>query len=574
MTSNMKRIFFALSLLLISVALPAQPEPGTLEYEYEELFSNYFRQGKMVEANIVFRNLLQEAEKAGNKELQLSINSTLGGIASRRRLPDSAIFFHSKAMDLAIELGDKEMETNITSNIAALYSNLGRKDEAFSFNAHSIAIARECEDKSYLILALEAKGVLEIIDERLDDALVSTKESVDWALKYPEDDPDEKARLVVRSTTALLGVLLRLDGKEAEIRDGIQLANQYLSRLPAQSIEYLGYREVLAQLDVKIGNYPEAAEIFEERLASKENRAGADHYYRKWLARAYAGMHRWEDAYKMMERGYFELDSLSRQDIQTQLSEFSVKYETQQKELEIAQLKKEEAERKALVAGLLAGLVLLASGLVVLLLLRKRQKAQAELSRAKEYIDGLESERSRLAKELHDGIANDLLGLEMTLRSKGPESQETAESIAELRESVRSISHNLIPPQLEYTDLNELLEETLDRIQSDAVEIHYEADSPEGWDDLPTETALGLYRATQELVGNALRHSGADTIRVYLTRSSNQLRLSVSDNGTPGTTSGKGGIGSRTLDERMRLLGARLEYIKDGGTRAVITMDL
>ena len=571
----MRRFLLTLSLLLLHVPLPAQPEPGTLEYEYEELFSNYVRQGKMEEASIVFRHLLKEAEKAGNKELQLSINSTLGVIASRRRLPDSAIFFHTQAMDLAIDLGDKEMETNITSNIAALYSNLGRKDEAFSFNAHSIAIARECEDKSYLIQALEAKGVLEIIAEQLDDALVSTKESVDWALKYPEDDPDEKARLVVRSTTALLGVLLRLDGKEAEIRDGIQLVNQYLGRLPVYSIEYLGYRDLLGQLDVTIGNYPEAAEIFEERLASKENRAGADHYYQKWLARAYAGMHRWEDAYKMMERGYFELDSLSRQDIQTQLSEFSVKYETQQKELEIAQLKKEEAERKALVAGLLAGLVLLASGLVVLLLLRKRQKAQAELSRAKEYIDGLESERSRLAKELHDGIANDLLGLEMTLRCKGPESQETAEDIAGLRENVRRISHNLIPPQLEYTDLNELLEETLQRFRLDSVRIIYDADPPEGWDDLPTETALGLYRATQELVGNALRHSGADTIRVNLARNGGQLKLSVSDNGTPAESApGKGGIGSRTLEERMRLLGARLEYFKDGGTCALITMDL
>ena len=571
----MRRFLLTLSLLLLHVPLPAQPEPGTLEYEYEELFSNYVRQGKMDEANILFRRLLKEAEKAGNKELQLSINSTLGVVCGRRSLPDSSIYFHSKALDLALELGDKSMEASITANIAALYSNLGRRDEAFSFIEHSLASARECEDPEYLIQALEAKGVMEIIDERLDDAATTLDECMDRALDFPDDDPDMKARLVVRSATALMGVLLRSDGKEAELRDCIQLAESYLGRIPEGSLEFQGYREVLAQVDVVIGNYQEAVDIFQKRLASKENRSATNHQYRKWLARAYAGLHRWEDAYKMMERGYFELDSLSRQDIQTQLSEFSVKYEMQQKELEIAQLKKEEAERKALVAGLLAGLVLLASGLVVLLLLRKRQKAQAELSRAKEYIDGLESERSRLAKELHDGIANDLLGLEMSLRCKEDESQEIADDIAGLRENVRRISHNLIPPLLEYTDLNELLEETLQRFRLDSVQIIYEADPPEGWHDLPTETALGLYRATQELVGNALRHSGADTIRVNLARNGGQLKLSVSDNGTPAeSAAGKGGIGSRTLEERMRLLGAQLEYFKDGGTCAVITLDL
>ena len=571
----MRRFLLILSLLLLHVPLPAQPEPGTLEYEYEEIISNCFRQGKMDEANIRFRRLLKEAERVGDREQQMYIASALGGTSSRRRLPDSAIFFYSKALDFAVELEDKSMEANITSNIAVLYANQGRQEEAFSFIEHSITSARESEDPDDLIFALETKGVLEMTAERLDEALITTKECLDRALDYPDDDPDAKARFVVRSATAQLGVLIRVDGKESETRDCIRLANQYLSRIPAGSIEYQGYRETLGQVDVTIGNYPEAAEIFEERLALKENRAGADHYYRKWLARAYAGLHRWEDAYKMMERGYFELDSLSLQDIQTQLSEFSVKYEMQQKELEIAQLKKEEAERKALVAGLLAGLVLLASGLVVLLLLRKRQKAQAELSRAKEYIDGLESERSRLAKELHDGIANDLLGLEMTLRCKGPELQETAEDIAGLRENVRRISHNLIPPQLEYTDLNELLEETLQRFRLDSVRIIYDADPPKGWDDLPTETALGLYRATQELVGNALRHSGADTIRVNLARNGSQLKLSVSDNGTPAESApGKGGIGSRTLEERMRLLGAQLEYFKDGGTCAVITMGL
>lgn len=570
----MKHIVLSLFLLLSGITLLAQPDLEALEGRYEEIVGNSFRQGKMEEAAVQFGRLMKDAERAGHKELQMYIASTMGVVCSRRGLPDSALVYYSQALDIAIETGDKSNESNITLNIATLYGNQKRVDEALPFVERSVESARESEYPEDLILALETKGALEIVANRLTDAVITLEECMDKARTFPEDDPDMKARLVIRSATALLGCLTRMEGKDADIRRCLSQSSPYLSRIPSESVEYYGYREALGQVDIKMGNYQEAAEIFEERLASKTNRSAPDHHYRRWISRAYAGMRRWEDAYKMMERGYLELDSLSKEDVQAQLSEFSVKYETQQKELEIAQLKKKEAERNALIVGLFAGLVLLASGLGILLLLRKRQKEQAELSRAKEYIDGLESERSRLAKELHDGIANDLLGLEMTLRSQGPESQETADSIAELRESVRSISHNLIPPQLEYADLNELLEETLDRIQLDGVEIHYEANPPEGWDDLPSETALGLYRATQELVGNALRHSGADTIRVNLTRNGNLLNLCISDNGTPGTTSGKGGIGSRTLDERMRLLGARLEYVRDGGTQALITMAL
>lgn len=572
----MKRIVLSLSLLLSGITLLAQPDLEALESKYEEIVGNSFRQGKMEEAAEQFGRLMKEAERAGHKELQMYIASTMGVVCSRRGLPDSALVYYSQALDIAIETGDKSNESNITLNIATLYGNQKRVDEALPFVERSVASARESEYPEDLILALETKGALEIVADRLTDAVLTLEESMDKASTFPEDDPDMKARLVIRSATALLGCLTRMEGKDADIRRCLSQASPYLGRIPDGSVEYSGYREALAQVDIKMGNYQEAADIFEERLASKTNRSAPDHHYRRWLGRAYAGMHRWEDAYRMMERGYIELDSLSKEDIQAQLSEFSVKYETQQKELEIAQLKKEEAERKALIAGLLAGLALLASGFVVLLLLRKRQKAQAELSRAKEYIDGLESERSRLAKELHDGIANDLLGLEMNLRSKGTESQDTAESIAELRESVRSVSHNLIPPQLEYADLNELLDETLQRFRVDSVRIIYEADPSEGWDELPAETALGLYRAAQELVGNALRHSGADIIRVSLGRKERQLRLCVSDNGTPvEATPGKGGIGSRTLEDRMRLLGAHLEYFRDDdGTRAVITMDL
>lgn len=570
----MKRLVLCLSAIFACAMLAAQPEPGSLEEKYEEIFSTTLVKGDFQGALDQYLELYREARKGDNDELKIGILSNVAVSLNRLGQTDSALVYYAKALDLARETDNKSHESNLCVNLAVLYSNLRRLDEAFSYVEQGVLAARESEYPEDLIFALESKGALESLDNRLEDAIVTLEECLDKAFVTLEDDPDTRDRCVVRIATNLIGTFARMDGKEKELRHYLQLVEPYVSRLQKGSIEQTRYEETLAQAYIKIGKYQEAADILKDCLSSSESRGLPSYHYKKWLSRAYAGMNRWKDAYETIVDGYQELDSLSRANIQTQLTEFSARFETQQKELEIAQLKKKEAERKALIAGLVAGLVLLGAAVALLLILRKRQKQQAELSRAKEYIDGLESERSRLAKELHDGIANDLLGLELTLRSHASESVETAERIAELRENVRSISHNLIPPQVQYTDLNELLQDSLERIHTEGIELVYEANPAAGWDILPTETTLGLYRAVQELVGNALRHSGADTIRVQLDREGNQLKLSVSDNGTPGSAGKGDGIGSRTLEERMRLLGATLEYVRDGGTQAVITMPL
>lgn len=564
-----------LSCLLFCLPLPAQPDPDPLEEQYEQIVSTSFREGKMEEALVRFQSLYQEARKAGNADVQLGALASMGVSFNRLGQPDSAIVQYTKALDLARETGDKSYESNICSNICVLYANLKRLDEALVFAQQSVESAKESEDPEDLIFALQTKGTLETVSGHLEEAVLTLQECLDRILALPDEDPDTKARLIVKCGTSQLGNLSLMEGKGAEIRRCIRMVEPYLDRLPENSVESLGYKESLAQALIATGDYNGAIRLLQERLSNRDNSSTSIHLYRKWLSRAYAGANRWKEAYETMSQGYFELDSLSRLDIQQQLSEFSTRFETQQKELEIERLQKQEAQRKLLIFALAAGLLILTGIIFLLIILRKRQKAQEELRRTREYIDGLESERARLAKELHDGIANDLLGLEMNLRNSSQPSQDTADRIAQLRENVRNISHDLIPPQFQYTNLSELLQETLERVQSDTIRIIYRCSPQDGWDDLSTETALELYRATQELVGNALRHSGADTIKVDLDREEKLLTLSVSDNGVfEGTAPGKSGIGRRTLEERMHLLGARLDYSFDRGTRATITMEL
>lgn len=137
-------------------------------------------------------------------------------------------------------------------------------------------------------------------------------------------------------------------------------------------------------------------------------------------------------------------------------------------------LYEEEAQQKLMYRRILyvSVLGLLLVLLLVLLYVRQRQKvriiklAQAasekerqflalqketEQRLTRKYIDGLESERERIAEDLHDDVCNNLLAFEMSMRSLFEESNasmidEQLDRLKEVREHLRNISHELMPP--------------------------------------------------------------------------------------------------------------------------------
>ena len=86
---------------------------------------------------------------------------------------------------------------------------------------------------------------------------------------------------------------------------------------------------------------------------------------------------------------------------------------------------------------------------------------ETEQRLTRKYIDGLESERERMATELHDDVCNSLLALEMNIRTiSGEESSDLSEQLGLLsntRERLRTLSHELLPPAFQYATLDEML---------------------------------------------------------------------------------------------------------------------
>jgi signal transduction histidine kinase len=178
-----------------------------------------------------------------------------------------------------------------------------------------------------------------------------------------------------------------------------------------------------------------------------------------------------------------------------------------------------------------------------------------------------EEERTRIARDLHDDVSQQLAGVAIILSGlrrlvgkpgSGPEVDRTVTTLQDrtssLAQSIRNLSHELHPSVLQHAGLAA----TLRRHCADVEELHrinvtFSAGDNTDW--LGPEVALCLFRVAQEAITNAVRHARARHIRVELLTTNEDVELHVVDDGVGFDTSEQAGrgLGLRSIDERVRL---------------------
>lgn len=181
-------------------------------------------------------------------------------------------------------------------------------------------------------------------------------------------------------------------------------------------------------------------------------------------------------------------------------------------------------------------------------------------------IDTQEEERARLARELHDGISQNLVGVRYAMDLAGRKVRthidDAALSIdrgiealnAAIKE-IRRLSHDLRPRVLDDLGLTAALEALCYNF-SERTGIETEIEASSFTDMLKPEASTALYRVAQEAFNNVERHSGASHLAVRLWSEGARARLLISDNGTgfegsKDCAADKTGLGLRNMQERM-----------------------
>lgn len=164
---------------------------------------------------------------------------------------------------------------------------------------------------------------------------------------------------------------------------------------------------------------------------------------------------------------------------------------------------------------------------------------QTELLRSSIHVQ--EEERKRIAQDLHDELGAVLSIMRMhLLQLKDQEAaggkviasglQNSLELSANALASVRSISHRLMPPQLENFGLIKTLDSVADSVNNTGMtrlNIAHDSDIPA----LPWDTTLGLYRIIMELVNNTIKHASATLITLEIRYNSGKITCRYTDNG-------------------------------------------
>jgi signal transduction histidine kinase len=190
------------------------------------------------------------------------------------------------------------------------------------------------------------------------------------------------------------------------------------------------------------------------------------------------------------------------------------------------------------------------------------------------------AERTRLARDIHDTLAQGLTGIivqlgaaQQALRTNHPDANEhldlaarmARESLAEARRSV----WNLRAEALERGDLRHALNGLVDRFRHPTIMASYEFEGE--WSPLPVEIESALLRVAQESLANVVRHSAADQVSVTLRMDDLMVELEIRDNGRgfgdalQRQTSAHAKFGVVGMRERLIALNGDLQLIDDDG---------
>lgn len=218
-------------------------------------------------------------------------------------------------------------------------------------------------------------------------------------------------------------------------------------------------------------------------------------------------------------------------------------------------------------------------GVGVYLTRRERRRIEVEAAERQRAFHAREAERSRLARELHDGPLQDVHALRMLSGTSDPESMDR--EAARIARELRAIAEGLRPPALGRFGLSAALSAHANRVKDRspnvAIHLQLDEDGVEA-DALPDIVRSSLFRVVQESITNAIEHGGAERIHVALrlpSRSTDgEIQVEVVDDGSGFAWAGGapdldeladgGHFGLVGMHERAAAIGGRLELIPGG----------
>lgn len=482
------------------------------------------------------------------------------GIAARRELQyDSAIAHYGRGIELALEAGDKEWEQHLTDLAGIAYVERGHFDEALEYLKRSLQLARELDDTTAIVSTLGTIGGVYVRDTRGDASeRINRNKLIITELPPPIGLIEGQHPLYqIKYLSPLAYAYLSLDS----IRKGRELIASIDSLAAPFPPEHQAHVQVL-QLKALLAakeHHPEERMRLYDLLDSMSEHGRSAQISDIERAQCLADLGRYREAYERQREAYDKAETEHQEKVNEAMADMNARYNTAVKELEIEKLSHRQWVLTFIIVVCLLTILL---GVLAWMIIWRNRRNREAIARQAEYIRGLEQERSRMARELHDDIAGDLVGLQYGVMSMS--SNEASERIGSIARKTRALSHELMPPEFKNHTLPELLRDfARSRSYDGGGTVSVVSTGDFDWHRLEPGVSYELYRIVQEGVNNAQKHSAPGTAVEICLRGNETYEITISGNAKisemPGVSAKEPGVGMRIMKTRAELAGANFE---------------
>ncbi len=463
-----------------------------------------------------------------------------------------ALEYYSKALELQIELDNKKEQANVYNNFAIIYANQGLLDSSLTYFQKSFDMEEALGNLKGMSESINNIGAVYYYQGDYDNAILQFQRSFDI----------DSALGDVRGQIACMSNIGELYNEIGQSKKAIIYLNRSL----------IAAREIDSKYDIEVAYIN--------------------------LSQSYAQLNQYQKALDM-HMAYSSIhDTVLGQEQLEAIAEMETKYETKEKEqqiviqsLELEDQEKDLQTQTITIFGL-GLLILLVVGISIFgyrsfkarkAIEMERTLRQAEERRMDAVIDATESERKRIAQELHDGIGQQLSSIKLGMGVLEGEVENTSELFQKKLNSVKSIvddsardvralSHHMMPKSLTELGLASAIEDMLAKSLGMG-NIIYTYDASQLRERMAENIEVNLFRITQEITNNILKHSNATKVDIQLYATKSDVILIFAENGKGiDFNNSKSGHGMMNMETRIRKLDGTMRMEKESANQFVISL--
>ena len=534
-----------------------------------------------------YQNALKLLEKEQTKESFALMANAWHNYAVQEQYQDNSDIFISiilnKSIPLAAKAGRKDLEAQYLNDIGAELYNRKLYEKSISYFDQSLKTI-EKEPENYNVLERKIEF------------------NVNAAQSYLYLNNSAKAKKYLQSAEAIirrypqnpLAVFFYLvNAKYFQLNRDYENSLRYLNKgLEAPAITPQDYFGLIYQKAFSLRNLnrpKEALAVLQTIINRKDlmsTKLNARILHNE-MSKIYAELNDYKNAYEHQLETKSLSDSLLAEERDSKALMMETKFRTAEKEKQLAVQELEiNKKNQYMWTFIISTLVFLGAGVFTYFYFRNKKKLSEQreinlrqklkdkeqteqLKVTKAILDGEERERERVAKDLHDGLGGMLAGVKINLStwSSNHLEEDQYESfhkiLNQLDSSVselRRVARNLMPESLLNFGLEIALKDLCEFYMKDGLTIDFQAINIQK--NLPLNLQVNIYRIVQELLNNAVKHSGADNILVQCSQNGEEFYITVEDNGkgiTESEMSKVKSLGLKNLQNRVDFLKGKME---------------